>query len=85
MPMTVFRNALQERAALDLETQPDERCHRVEVVDSDPYMVETPELDIDAILQRWSGGLASRAMSPQHFDIPTGANGRTGGGMTVQA
>jgi hypothetical protein len=44
MPMTVSRNlALHERAALDLETQSDEeRRHRVEVVDSDPDMVETP-------------------------------------------
>ncbi len=37
--------ALHERAALDLETQPDEeRRHRVEVVDSDADMVETPDV-----------------------------------------
>ena len=37
--------ALHERAALDLETQPDEeRRHRVEVGDGDPDVVETPDV-----------------------------------------
>jgi hypothetical protein len=37
--------ALHECPTLDLETQPDEeRRHRVEVVNSDPYMVEMPDV-----------------------------------------